>query len=225
MRHTGPLNLGDLPRDIARERGEHHQGRGNSPRLPSDMRSVGEKQSGLENAPLGSPVQDYDVRSVFDSRPVNGFDFNQSFSANITPYAGGNFTNFGQSMVVPAGYIAVLREIEFFQPFTAGALVGMNAAGYDLEVFITRDGAVISPLSIPAGATTSTLRGILVRVPGTIHTFQVFNELETIGANFISFILSVTPLEFSMTFKGSMLMSTGIPPNVSVANPKGARGL
>ena len=59
----------------------------------------------MQQAPLGEPKSDFDVRCVYDSRIVNGYDFN--FSAAI----GGSSVGGGWSavFVVPNGYRAFNR--------------------------------------------------------------------------------------------------------------------
>jgi len=75
------------------------------------------------SAPLGEPRVDYDVRCVYDSRPINGYDFNFS-ATNFT--IGGNWSF---QFVVPAGYRAVPREWEVaFDVVIPGSAVNSTAS-------------------------------------------------------------------------------------------------
>lgn len=64
----------------------------------------------LARTPLGSPPVDYDVRSVYDVRPVAAFDFNIESSQ---PVSASN-TDATVEMVVPDGFVAVLREADIW---------------------------------------------------------------------------------------------------------------
>jgi hypothetical protein len=62
----------------------------------------------MQATPLGEPSSDFDVRSVFDSRPVNGYDFN--YSAPFSQTGGASGAGWSVSFSVPNGYRAVPRE-------------------------------------------------------------------------------------------------------------------
>jgi len=59
----------------------------------------------MYQAPLGEPPTDFDVRCVFDSRIVNGYDFNMS--AAFSQPSGGSWS---VTFQVPNGYRIVPRE-------------------------------------------------------------------------------------------------------------------
>lgn len=86
----------------------------------------------MEHTPLGEPPVDFDVRCVYDSRPVNGYDFNYSIS---TPAVStGSWT---VQFIVPNGYRAVPREweIQFDSPFagpSANSTVSIQQNGAQL---------------------------------------------------------------------------------------------
>jgi len=67
----------------------------------------------MQKAPLGEPKSDFDVRCVYDSRIVNGYDFN--FSAILTQSSGGSWS---ASFNVPNGYRAIPRkwDVQFDLP-------------------------------------------------------------------------------------------------------------
>lgn len=72
----------------------------------ADLLQDATSETALHVTPLGEPPVAFDVRSVYDSRPVNSYDFNFSTSQAYID-AGGVLTfNFN----VPQGYRAVPRE-------------------------------------------------------------------------------------------------------------------
>jgi len=62
----------------------------------------------MVSSPIGEPQGDYDVRSVYDSRPVNAYDFNFSgfatYTIGITPIG------WEVQFTVPPGYRAIPKE-------------------------------------------------------------------------------------------------------------------
>ncbi len=68
---------------------------------------------GMLTAPLGEPPTDFDVRCIFDSRIINGYDFNYSAAVNQPSGAG-----WAVSFNVPNGYRAVPRKwsVQFDSP-------------------------------------------------------------------------------------------------------------
>ena len=73
---------------------------------PADLSGIDNAVSSMQSAPLGEPPSAFDVRSVYDSRPVNAFDFNLSATVTNNPSA----TSWQTSFVVPAGYRAVPKK-------------------------------------------------------------------------------------------------------------------
>jgi hypothetical protein len=63
----------------------------------------------MQATPLGMPPTDFDVKCIYDSRPLNGYDFNFSASQEITSNVPWSF-NFD----VPNGYRIVPREWDVF---------------------------------------------------------------------------------------------------------------
>src|SRR6185436_19569151 len=95
--------------------------------LPADPRTVapGVVPGTLDRVPLGTPAIDYDVRSVFDVRPVNAFDF--TFSQTAQPYdlgeQGGKWLF---TFEVPVGFVAVVRWYQFFSVSATGSSTEVN---------------------------------------------------------------------------------------------------
>lgn len=71
----------------------------------SDLLQDASSTQAMLEAPLGEPKSDFDVRCVYDSRVVNGYDFN--YSAAMNQPSGASWT---ATFVVPNGYRAVPRK-------------------------------------------------------------------------------------------------------------------
>jgi hypothetical protein len=74
----------------------------------ADMIGVDQAIDAMVATPIGEPDSDFDVRSVYDSRPVNAYDFN--FSANADLSSEGSGFSWTVTFTVPNGYRAVPRE-------------------------------------------------------------------------------------------------------------------
>jgi hypothetical protein len=72
----------------------------------ADLLQDTSSETALQNTPLGEPRTAFDVRCVYDSRPINAYDFN--FSAQFS-YGTGSSVN-SVNFNVPQGYRAVPRE-------------------------------------------------------------------------------------------------------------------
>lgn len=98
------------------ERGEWSDTRGDYQAPPDFNNSAGADLLGdagataeMLSTPLGEPPSDFDVRSVYDSRPINAYDFNFSGTAeevDTFPWT--------IAFTVPNGYRAVPREWHVF---------------------------------------------------------------------------------------------------------------
>lgn len=124
--------LGELPEDLMRERGEVIVG--DKPpydprRVPADVDYQQEVEEQQKDVPGGSLSQGARVVSVYDTRPVNGEDFvkTDSQQALIEPTNGapdvGVFVRF--FFRVPEGLIAVLRG------FSVDPEFDLNRAAFD----------------------------------------------------------------------------------------------
>lgn len=95
------------------ERGEYQDAIGNV-QQPADVDDTGNADvildqssiAEMQAAPLGEPLIGYDVRAVFDSRPINAFDFNFSATSQVTGTTGAWAVTFE----VPLGFRAVPRK-------------------------------------------------------------------------------------------------------------------
>lgn len=84
----------------------------------SDLLTDDASVAAMEVTPLGEPSTDFDVRCVYDSRIVNGYDFN--FSAAILT---GSSSEWSAEFNVPNGYRIVPRKwsVQFDQVVTGPA--------------------------------------------------------------------------------------------------------
>jgi hypothetical protein len=177
--------------------------------LPADANTTGgdERASRLTGAmmraPAGEPGVGSDVRSVYDSRPVNAFDF------NIPVTATGGENGFGDEpltceFTVPLGFVLVLRRIHHY----SDNLPPLPSRG-DVVATLLRDGAAV-PYNedIPVGVESDDL----------MHFFQVYDENAKVGVRFS--YASSTPDDVTAHFYGNLLPKTGRPANEEIANPR-----
>jgi hypothetical protein len=75
---------------------------------PTDLLALSGAVADAQATPLEPVPLDYDTRAVYDSRPVNAYDFN--FCANN--FIVNNNTLWAVGWQVPLGYRAVIREFE-----------------------------------------------------------------------------------------------------------------
>ena len=103
--------LGDLNRELLRERGEN---------FPVEKPDFGQsgiadtiRPPGIEkNAPVGSPEIGASVRSVFDTRPVNANDFLEVLRGTVSN-DGENFGPYEGTFTVPESRIYVIRSFRY----------------------------------------------------------------------------------------------------------------
>jgi hypothetical protein len=150
--------------------------------------------------PPGEPPIDYDVRSTFDARPINGLDFNFTDHQPI-----GSATAWTLSVTVPKGYIAVLRGIRHFLDPLPAALDSTNDV---LATLLVNGVQIPSNQDIPVGIQSDSL----------VKFFYLIDELNTMG-------LLLTPSSIPLNtdawvvFYGNLLSKTGRPLPFEIANP------
>lgn len=118
-------NLGDLTRGIAQERGERwaREPTGRLPRGPGGPGQVADLARGqaivgdIQRSPISqvAPALAYQVHSMYDARPVQSYDFQDSECSNIT-WAGAPPTFAAFTAVefrVPENTIAVVRHFQY----------------------------------------------------------------------------------------------------------------
>jgi len=180
----------------------------------------------LDNLPTGAPPQQYDVRSIYDSRPINATDFNLSISNFSAENAGGvwngNFCDF--TFTVPNGYVAVLRELHHsFTPppviagrseVTASFLI--NGALYQQPVQFAADNLGDSDLALQ----TVTDIPIGLESDDILQGFVIADQGQTLGVRIkvTAAIAAVEPVCHAHLY-GQLLQKTGRPAQFEIANP------
>ncbi len=217
--------LGDLPPDLLRERGEDPMFNDRPGSLPPDMaRSDSVRQAAAE-AGIGGPVLDYGVRGVYDSRPVNAIDFYNTYLVSLANAY--NFVGTPAMLQVPQGRVAVLRRVEFSDPgaasgignqYTFPAVKADNLLLADFYVTVLRNGGVVQPVDmrVPGAVGFNYKDAIPIKGGDSIDTFLIYDEGEQIGLNF--YLSSATVGDVFVKFYGNLLLKTGVPPNFEVAN-------
>jgi hypothetical protein len=158
----------------------------------SDLLQDHASLTAMQSAPLGEPPTDFDVRCVFDSRIVNGYDFN--FAANIS----GSYPGYGWSanFKVPTGYRAIPRKwsVQFDLPPTG---IAANSTAT-----IQQNGAALPNNTVIIGMGTDE----------PIETFFLCEENTSFGIAGINSNASVT-------FTGNVNVYGNLIPVTSVALP------
>lgn len=159
-------------------------------------------RTALDATPLGPVRLGYDVRSVFDSRPVNAWDFNIPVT-----FAGEPSNPVTVSFTVPNGLVAVLRRVITFleDPIPADVL-----RKDVLLTLLLNQGVVPNNESIPVG----------VEQDGLVNCFVVADQGSVLSARFVvsAAIIAQAP-DFVAHFYGTFLQKTSIPPQFEIANP------
>jgi hypothetical protein len=127
----------------------------------SDLLQDSTAVTAMQQAPLGEPPVDFDVRCVYDSRIVNGYDFNFS-----SPISASSTTGWSATFTVPVGYRAVPRKwsVQFDQVIT-GAASGSTATIQQNGAGLANNGPII----------------IGMGTDGPIETFFLCEENTTFG--------------------------------------------
>lgn len=168
------------------------------------------------NAPVGlappSPVQ---VQSVFDTRPLSGYDF--AFDGFFK--FGGEAGTDNVSVQVPNGYSAVLRTVEFeFTPPIANAVDVVGSGGpASMALFLLRDGG-----TLPSNVVR--LRGVAAEYRWLTH--QVYGQAQTMGARIAFDAGGAAPiynpvddgLDVTVRFFGVLIPYRGLPPTEEVGS-------
>lgn len=190
----------------SRLRGDEFEGRNRQ--LPANLDQsrlygLSEKsRQALNTTPLGTPPDCYDVRSVYDSRPVNATDFNIIGSFN---FVGEGAETTIIEMEVPEGYIGVLRQVHvWFEP-----VYGQNRS--DVSASFTLNGADVPyNQDLFVGGDTDDL-----------ETFILGNEFNRMGLR-VTLNDGLLPDDDFMCyvrFYGNFLLKSNRPLPAEIANP------
>ena len=156
----------------------------------------------IARTPLGAPQKPYDVRSVYDSRPVHGYDF----MIPVTVDPEGAAATFSATFNVREGYVAVLREISHFFPVDPQPAV-VTRADCLLTVQLN-GGTVLDNENVPVGVSSEALwKG-----------FVIADEFDTLGA-LIELQGALTADSCIVIFYGNYLLKSGTVAPFEIANP------
>ena len=167
--------------------------------------NASQAQDAFAATPLGAPPAGYDVRSVYDSRPVNAYDFNISLPEGSFAVSA---TSLLMTAQVPAGYRMVPREWDIslinatysvaspvvtasiwanggFLPFNQGIVIDTVGTAAPIKTFFLLEENSIFGMSItvepPATYQTGTVRvnvyGNLLPVTDVQLPFAIANKV------------------------------------------------
>lgn len=173
-------------------------------RTPGDQVNAGNASRAARVTPLGEPEIAFDVRSVFDSRPINAFDFN---IAVTSPGSEAAAATQNCTFTAPEGYVLVLRRIHHFTTPLLNVLRGEVLAS-----LVQNAALVLRNVDIPVGSFSDDL----------LHFFQLYDEGQIVGVRFV-YDAGITPPDSSTAhFYGNLLPKTGRALPFEIANPKDA---
>lgn len=179
--------------------------------LPADFSSSGDLQSQqtgmdhLEITPPGDPNLKFDVRSIFDSRPVNAYDFNISAAVELAAPGTTTFTVF----TVPKGFVAIPRRWFFF----IDPLFSLSSRAAILVTPQINNVDVQNNTDFPIGNESDDL----------LHTFFVVDELLKVTMRVVVADTLTSPI-LHVSVNGNFLAKRNVPPNFEIANPCGGCG-
>lgn len=184
----------------------------NQRQLPADRRvrsahgkALNKARDDAAKTPLGQPPKPVDVRSVYDTRPVNAFDFNISAS-DATLSTDTQASLFFQ---VPEGFVCVLRNFDIWmEPGPTG--LERSAFLWSLQL---NGGDYPYNLNVPFGVMVD-----------RETCFMIANEFNTVGLRIVA-NGGVFPIgSVFARFYGNFLLKSGLPPNLEIGNlvPKAA---
>lgn len=227
-RHYGPQGLGDLPKPLGVERGERDvrdpQGRvvpGEPPGQPGQVADLA-RGTGIKDylethrVPRVAPPLNFEVASVYDSRPVQGTDF-QATGCDSLVFAGSpaTFPAVSFTFTVPENKIAVLRGFRYQispQPINivTEGFCWLQSDLFDNDAVIKDYSGMILPLFMrelfPIFAIIDErhrLRLTLSQESDTVLTGDMAGEI--LGVQFALY--------------GNLILKTGIPKEFQIANP------
>jgi hypothetical protein len=177
-------------------------------RITTNYRGEGKLHEQMLRAPLGEPTIDVDVRSVYDVRPIQAFDFNVTLTGTIST-TGESAPNFVAPFAVPEGYVAVVRKYNH-----CTSPIFPATARSDLLLTLQSNNAdVPNNVSIPVGADSQDL----------VICFFIVDEGGTFGARFVTPLVLLSGYPVFVTVYGNFVRKTGRAANLEIGNPiKGA---
>lgn len=177
--------------------------------LPADLNqsvafaSSEQSRRQFETTPVGTPVDCYDVRSVWDVRPVGAFDFNiVSFIASSGATDSGDAV---VEMTVPDGFVAILRNFDAWFSGTQPAVAEKNSITWSLQL---NGGDVPYNADVPMGVAVD-----------RETVFLIGNEFNRIGLRIASAAFANTVLTPYVRFYGTLIIKSSRALPFEVANP------
>jgi hypothetical protein len=153
----------------------------------------------------GTIPLDADVRSVFDTRPINGFDTIFVSDGELTGGEGPVYITYTFS--VPENYIVVIRAVKFVA--SGIPILGLNPAFVKMSLLVN-GGAVPNYVDIP-----EVIYGHWLPAHVIAGVNQTFGAVLVIGGGTINLGFTVTAM-----FHCNLLLATGQPANMEIANSK-----
>lgn len=233
-RDRDEAGIGDIPDDLGRERNELNDFKPGGA-APADAVAGQRASDAAAMTGAGSPTQDYGVRSIYDSKPVNRRELAQGFTGGFITQQdsgeGGTIpainTDLGLQAIysVPEGYVAVIRRVRFM--FDRSVPPINDDGEYNLGVKILVAGSVQLPASGIGPAALDEY--FLLQTPGYVDCFLIADELQAIGVltqnYFSAAYLAALPslgdtytVNLKVQFEGDLLQKTGIPAQFEIAN-------
>lgn len=212
-------SLGELPEDLSNERRDlDSYALRAAENMSPDMARASQGRIAEQKTGLGSPAMDYNVRSVYDSRPPSGKDFNLWFYTSTPACGTEDFSGFARCWQVPSGYVAVVRRIKILLdpttsvgfPYHGTLRVLVNGASLDPESMVVGQG---NANSVPVQ-----LNGIPFRDGDDgCETFVVADEFQFVGVDFPTYSPG-SLIQPYVGFYGNFLLKTGRPAMFEPAN-------
>ena len=178
--------------------------------LPADARARGAvdtaigttARGSMQTAPKGSPIADYTVRSTYDSRPIQGTDFNWYISGTAHYAAETPTPTLALAYSVPQGYVAVLKKVHWW---------------IDTPLILTSRAQVAIALQVNGGNQLGN-EFIPVGNEADIDTFIIADEFSRLGllATSTAWLSGGTPI--AAILYGNLLQKTGRPATFEIAN-------
>lgn len=176
--------------------------------LPADRRARNvagrawtQARDEVDKTPLGAPPKPVDVRSVYDTRPVNAFDFNIVETAGAEEGTAVRIVNFS----VPEGFVCVLRNFDIW--FETAVFAGEDKSDVTWTLLLN-GGAFPYNEDVPFGVAVD-----------RETCFMIADEFNTVGLRIVSTAgnFSSGAVTFAR-FYGNFLLKSGLPASLEIGN-------
>jgi hypothetical protein len=140
----------------------------------SDLTALAGATAALAATPLADGPNNYSVRSTYDVRPVNAYDFNFS----VLLFSVSNNVQWCVGWQVPLGYRAVIRRFEIQYDGDLGGAYGNSWIQPCISIYPTNESIDTSPISSNSGNPTPVPYNseIAIGSGGEIETFFIAEE-------------------------------------------------